>query len=217
MKPEQSRAARGVLSWSLQDLADKSGLSSQAVQRFEAGTSDPHPDTILKMEKAFDLAGIELLAGGARLKQNIRVIYEGDDCYLRLLDDVFLTLRKEKGEFLKFGADETRSTPEVIEKLNILRKFGITTRSLIEDGNTHIMGPLEEYRWLDKEVYFDGDVELIYGNKVARLMSWLGTKQVDIIEDRNLAEKQRAIFEHFWKISKTPTHTTAETVFKDIE
>ena len=69
----QIRAARALLSWSQQQLADKAIVSLNAVARLEKGLVDPRVSTMLAIEKALTKAGIEFLAAdqkgeGVRLK-----------------------------------------------------------------------------------------------------------------------------------------------------
>jgi len=62
----QIRAARGLLGWSRQVLADRAIVSVQAVANIERGDVDPRVSTIQAVERAFTQAGIEFLSGGGR-------------------------------------------------------------------------------------------------------------------------------------------------------
>jgi DNA-binding XRE family transcriptional regulator len=69
----QIRAARALLSWSQQQLADKAIVSLNAVARLEKGLVDPRVSTVVAIEKALTKAGVEFLAAdqkgeGVRLK-----------------------------------------------------------------------------------------------------------------------------------------------------
>lgn len=57
----QIRAARALLGWSQQDLADKAVLSETAVLRLETERADTRTSTILKVRKALEGAGIEFI------------------------------------------------------------------------------------------------------------------------------------------------------------
>jgi predicted transcriptional regulator len=59
--PEQSRAARGLLDWTQQQLADKAGVGVVAIHQFEAGTSQPRRATVEVIRRAFEGAGIEFI------------------------------------------------------------------------------------------------------------------------------------------------------------
>lgn len=55
------RAARGLLGWSLQDLAARSGISYESLSRFENGRP-LRQSTATKIVAAFEAEGVELLA-----------------------------------------------------------------------------------------------------------------------------------------------------------
>ena len=55
----QLRAARAWLNWSQEQLAKEAGVSKGSVNRFEQGTSLPHPATLERLQQALEAAGIE--------------------------------------------------------------------------------------------------------------------------------------------------------------
>ena len=59
--PRQIRAARALLGWSQQDLADRAIVSLNAITRLETGSVDPRVSTLLAVETALTKAGIEFL------------------------------------------------------------------------------------------------------------------------------------------------------------
>jgi transcriptional regulator with XRE-family HTH domain len=75
--PGQCRAARALLAWSQQDLADKSGVGIVTVHQLEAGTSQPRRATVDVVRRAFEAAGVEFIdenggGPGVRLKKSQR-------------------------------------------------------------------------------------------------------------------------------------------------
>lgn len=60
--PRQIRAARALLDWSQQELADRAIISLNALARLERGVVDPRASTLSAVEKALTKAGIEFLA-----------------------------------------------------------------------------------------------------------------------------------------------------------
>ena len=71
--PRQIRAARALLDWSQQELADRAIVSLNAVARLEKGIVDSRISTVLAIQKALVKAGIEFLdpdqkGEGVRLK-----------------------------------------------------------------------------------------------------------------------------------------------------
>lgn len=70
---EQIRAARGLLKWSAQDLAERAGVSYPTIQRLDSGTGPVGglATTIEKVLVAFEDAGVQFLpenGGGAGVR-----------------------------------------------------------------------------------------------------------------------------------------------------
>ncbi len=76
---EQMRAARALLRWSAQDLADKSGIGFRTVQRFESESGIPASRTsnLIAIRKVLEEAGVIFIdqneegGPGVRLKEPI--------------------------------------------------------------------------------------------------------------------------------------------------
>ena len=75
--PAQSRAARGLLDWSQQDLADEARIGIVTVRQIEAGLTTPRPATLVVVRQAFERAGVEFIdenggGAGVRLRKRSR-------------------------------------------------------------------------------------------------------------------------------------------------
>jgi len=57
----QCRAARGLLDWSQQKLADRAGLGIVTIRQIEVGITDPRRATLAVLKQAFERAGIEFI------------------------------------------------------------------------------------------------------------------------------------------------------------
>ena len=64
MTPEQSRAGRGLLGWSVRDMADKASVGVNTVSRFENSGEAMH-STVTKMQAALESAGVEFIPAGS--------------------------------------------------------------------------------------------------------------------------------------------------------
>ncbi len=72
--PEQCRAARGLLAWSQQQLAQKAAVGVVTVHQLEAGSSQPRRATLNVIRRAFEAAGVEFIddnggGPGVRLRE----------------------------------------------------------------------------------------------------------------------------------------------------
>ena len=72
---EQIRAARALLRWSAQELADRSGIGFRTIQRFEGerGIPGSRSKNLMTIRKAFENAGVVFIdqnggGPGVRLK-----------------------------------------------------------------------------------------------------------------------------------------------------
>ena len=69
--PSQVRAARGLLGWTLRDLAEASGIHRNTINSFETGRYAGKPETLAAIRKALEKAGVQFLnhkRPGVRMK-----------------------------------------------------------------------------------------------------------------------------------------------------
>ena len=69
--PAQSRAARGLLDWSQEQLAAASHLGLSTIRDFERGKRVPTESNLRAIQSAFEAAGVELIpanGGGAGVR-----------------------------------------------------------------------------------------------------------------------------------------------------
>ena len=59
--PGQCRAARGLLTWNQQELAQRARVGIVTVHQFEAGLSQPRRATLDVIRRAFEAAGVEFI------------------------------------------------------------------------------------------------------------------------------------------------------------
>ncbi|NVO16256.1 MAG: helix-turn-helix transcriptional regulator [Rhodoplanes sp.] len=71
----QCRAARGLLNWTQQELAEAAKVGVVTVRQFELAGAVPRRATLLAIKTAFEAAGVEFIAengggAGVRLKRS---------------------------------------------------------------------------------------------------------------------------------------------------
>ena len=64
--PRQFRAARALLGWSQQELADRAIVSVNALVRLERGSVDSRSSTLRSVERALVKGGIEFIPADAK-------------------------------------------------------------------------------------------------------------------------------------------------------
>jgi transcriptional regulator with XRE-family HTH domain len=61
LTPGQCRAARGLIDWTQEDLAERAGLSRSTVRDFEKGRHELHRASAAVIRGAFEAAGIVMI------------------------------------------------------------------------------------------------------------------------------------------------------------
>lgn len=71
---QQIKAARGALGWSVQDLADRTGVGTATISRYELADAVPHSrkGNLEKIRAAFEAEGIEFI-GAPENRPGIRI------------------------------------------------------------------------------------------------------------------------------------------------
>lgn len=64
LSPAQCRAARGLLDWTQDDLAERAGLSRSTIRGFERGHHDLHRSSADLIVRTFAAAGVRLIPAG---------------------------------------------------------------------------------------------------------------------------------------------------------
>src|SRR5690349_2259948 len=97
---EQCRAARGLVDWTQQDLADKAGLSKTAINNFEKGYSDIKTESLRAIRNAFELHDVQFIEKiGVCKKCKDIVVIKGESILVRIesVEAVTHKMPKEMG------------------------------------------------------------------------------------------------------------------------
>ncbi|OYQ35343.1 hypothetical protein CHU95_09040 [Niveispirillum lacus] len=73
LSPAQCRAARGLLDWSQEELAQASGLSRSTVRDFESGRHEPHRASLILILQTLAAQGVEPVGAGADGGEGVRL------------------------------------------------------------------------------------------------------------------------------------------------
>jgi transcriptional regulator with XRE-family HTH domain len=196
---KQITAARALADLTVAELAERAGLSRDVIMKIEAGTVQPREGTIADITRALAAAGVEFTEKGARWIDDVIRVLDGEDAYLRMLDDVHQVTRKAGGEVLFFCSDDRSTRPGEEEAEERIRSNGVRFRCLIEAGNNFTRWPHKEYRQIPKE-YFNHDLQVIYGDKVAQMIN--GGEKILIVRNASLATTARNVFNLLWSLMR---------------
>ena len=205
---DQIRAARALLDWSQPQLAERAGVSTDLISKIENGVTDGSLKTISKIVGVFSREGIVFTQYGVERRDH--VLYEiggKEGWWMDVLEEVYLTLSEDDcKELILLCSDDSVSPPEVNDMYKQIRELGVTFRQLVEEGNTYLVGPLEEYRYIPSN-FFLNNVTLIYGNKVAVCVED-NTKAI-IFNDHDLMVAWKNIVDLLWDHLRQPKVTSA--------
>jgi len=208
---KQIRAARVLLDWDAVDLAARVGLRRETILSIENNLSHPRSSTVDKIIRVFSDNGVAFNGErGVELRDDTVRLLEGNESFLGLLDDIFLTLKNGDEALFSFVCNRL-SSASVVEKQLLLRQKGVKFRFLIEEGDTYCHYPLDEYRSIPS-ARFHNNTQVIYGDKVAAMVTDR-RKTAIIIHNRIFAKTQRSIFEMLWDAGGKPGRTTAEKIY----
>jgi transcriptional regulator with XRE-family HTH domain len=82
ISPSQCRAARGLLDWSQQELAEQSGVAIVTVRQLEGGAHQPRRATLWVVRQTLENAGVEFIdenggGAGVRMRKPSEAIPKG--------------------------------------------------------------------------------------------------------------------------------------------
>jgi hypothetical protein len=207
----QIRAARSLLSWGQAELAARAGLTQATIANLELEKHNPTKSTANALIATFEDAGVELLPDGVRKLRGIHEI-SGENAIHRLFENIYNSMKGDGGELLITGADERKNPSNLESSVKKVRNAGVQFRVLVEEGNTHLLGPLEEYRMIPK-AYFSNIPTFIYRDRVAMFIPNQRRPLIQIVTNATLADAQRKWFGFLWDHATIPRKSTAPQVY----
>ena len=209
----QIRGARGILNWSQQDLAKRTGISATSIGSIENGITSPRENTLIAIKKAFEDNGIEFTdrEGVRRTDENIAT-YVGTPGIRRFFDDVYETTRKLDSDICLFngvphnlikwlGEDWYKKHAERMRELSGNFVFKI----IVEEGeNLFIANGFAEYRWFPKSSFNERTI-YCYGDKVGFLHFSKDNVVIHVMRQAEVADSIRVLFDIAWdNVAITP-------------
>lgn len=210
---EQCRAARGLVGWTQQELADACGLSKTAINNFEKGHSDIKADSLKAIRSAFEKADIEFLDNqGLRRRTDDVEVLKGPHAFDDLIDDIVRTLAaagpSEAPEILIINCPHWPSLspdkPENKENYNKLLSAGTHERILSLEPVKSCAQPcrtIPPAGTAGKETILSS---VIYGQSVA--VEFWNNAFILIMRSKEGNAEERKRFELIWESAKPSGH-----------
>ncbi|MBI1207277.1 MAG: helix-turn-helix domain-containing protein [Azospirillum sp.] len=208
----QIRAARSLLDWSAEVLAEKTGLTRVTISKIENSSVQPHENSLGKIFRALSENGIEFIGTvGVRLKSYHVEVLEGGAGFNAFYDFLYDHLNENGGTAYASGMDETlfakyrlNGEPDAIMHRKrmgelVKRRNDVHVKILVKEGVFNFTGPAyTEYRWQPAKNYSDATF-YVYGDTLA-LISFAHepTPLIIMIKSAGFADAYRRLFDVAW-------------------
>lgn len=207
---KQIRAARALLDWTQETLAERSGVARATIKNVESGNTLPRLETANALQRTLEEAGVEFLpSSGVRMKDRIITTYEGRDANRRLMEDIIHTLRDTGGDMFIAHGNEKEAVEDLgmdflMEQIHKRKEYNIKNYLLIRSDDPGLIPPFDSYRILPDK-YFSSSSLCIYGSKIA-LACWKEPQKAVIINDERFADAAQKLFKFAWDRTEMPSY-----------
>ena len=204
---KQSKAARAILGWSLDDLAKHSGVARNAITQFENENIGTRQKTIETIEETFSAANIEFFGlTGVASKEDGVELFKGPDCLKKLWQSIYHTFEGEGGEVLLSNIDDQRGVDfcgaDLFEHAKNMKERNITDRVLSCEGDSFFLTDNRAYRWIPKENFDSSKATFVYADKLAYFI-W-SKSIVILVHSKEASDAERERFEAMWAEARKP-------------
>ena len=199
----QIRGARGLLGWSMEELADQCEITRLTIRQIENETVQPQERTLARILTVLDQEGIEFTENeGVCVRKHQMRTYSGKTGYRQLLDHIYETVRKG-GRIRQFNFGDNRYMPiaddyaaEHIERMAAIE--GLDAKVLVQEGELGAPVSYCSYKLLDDE-FKDVTPWYLYGDYVVIPLTDNASKRECLtIYSKQVAQRYMREFDAFW-------------------
>ena len=201
---EQCRAARGLLGWTQQDLADACGLSKTAINNYEKRHSDIKTESLRAIQQAFEVGGLEFSDNdGIRRHKENNELFIGENAPGRLIEDIINALADTEKTIMIYNLGEKfiDNLPEyTLEKYkDFIANNKVQESVTLRNDTSQALSLNDKKRKLPESPLSENITTFIYAKKVAFYLE--SRNMVAIVNNKDVVEKERLNFELFWEKS----------------
>ncbi|MDD3181291.1 MAG: helix-turn-helix transcriptional regulator [Alphaproteobacteria bacterium] len=203
----QIKAARALLDWSQEHLAEACNLSIATIRKVESGHISPRNSTMGGIQHSFENAGLEFLeSNGVRQRPEDISVFNGEESVVAFFDDVYHTVSKVGGDVIVVCPNANTVYTDILKEyrhIHIKRMAAISdkvcVKCILTESKTSLPAQSYcEYRYLPSQM-MDVSPFYVYGNKISfRLFSGSRLSKIIVIESYELARTFRKQFESMW-------------------
>jgi transcriptional regulator with XRE-family HTH domain len=203
----QIRGARGLLGWSMEQLAEKADVTVMTLRHVENDLTQPQEKTVAALYSVLDKHGIVFLEDdGVKVRKEETRTYSGKTGYRQFLDHVYETL-KNGGRIRQFNFGDLRYLPyeesfvgEHLKRMADVK--GLDAKVLEMEGETETPVSYCSYRNLDK-AFKDMAPWYLYGDHLVLSLNETGSKREFVtVHSKLLAERYVKEFDIFWNMAR---------------
>ena len=205
----QIRAARGLLDWSREELAQKAGLSPSTIRNLEKGFISPRGATASGLCCAFEGAGIFFTPDGG-LRQEIPDVkaMQGIDCIDTFFENLLQTAKQKHGEIIGiFSSQATMLQSLGIKKNDSLDRLGTlaqfaSIKFIVSDLDESAIPMLcGETRTVSKYCVTPSSLVVYGNNHVIIQRNGQNDHRIITVSDPRVAVASREHFYMLWEIA----------------
>lgn len=210
----QISAARALLEWTQDDLAQASGVSKDMISKIESGKSAGSLKSIQSVEDALLVGGLQFTEkGGVEHAQETIKIHKGQKGFQDFMTDVYETCRDIGGDIYVTNVDENLFdkwagedfiTNTYLKKMHALPEGQFKFHTILSEGDSYeAANTYSEYRTIPTE-YWSPHSTYIYGNKMANIIFTENDVLVRVYDQKDFVDTQRKTALFIWNHAKKP-------------
>lgn len=207
----QVRGARGILDWSADILAEKTGLSVDTIRNIEKGRVQGHNTSLEKIVQVFANSGLEFIENqGVRFKPTGVTIYDGVAAFEDFHEFLYLHLKQNGGDVCLSMYDEPllakyRKDPEIHRgrMRELVGGGNVSFRILTTNSSWNTRGYIQ-FKWLPHQRPVPTGF-YAFGDCLA-LMSFVNPQSpyVVVLQSGPITEAYRQGFDIAWDSAEEP-------------
>ncbi len=203
----QIRAARALLNYSQNVVADTCGLDKSTLSQIENEHSQGKAASVNALQAFYENRGVEFIDGdGVRLQRGGIRRYQGAGEFREFFDDIYETAKSVGGDICLFNGVPTALVRWLGQSFYIMHaermakiKGNFRFRVIIEETDSNLIGAsFATYRWFPRDLFRDRTI-YVYGGKVGILSFRDDDVQVVVIDQAEFAESLLILFEIAWE------------------
>lgn len=203
----QIRQARAALNIGQQEIADACGIHKTTLSDIENEKSAGSQKAFAALQNFFEGQGLEFTENdGVRKNKKGLKPYKGTAEFRMFYDDIYETAKKQGGDLCLYNGMPSyliKWLGEDFYKMHASRMTQIKDkfdfRVIIREEDRQMIGAgFARYRWFPSELFKDKTI-YVYGEKVAFVDFSNDNVRAMVIEQKEIAESQRILFNIAWE------------------